>query len=88
MKQFRIACHLWGCWCSNEYPGCLRCGAALYDADFIQIGRMDWLVRLRYFIGDVFACINRKCSVCGKRMWFKGDSSCCSEKCESEWYPF
>jgi hypothetical protein len=42
MKQFRIACHLWGCWCSNEYPGCLRCGAALYDADFIQIGRMDW----------------------------------------------
>ena len=84
----RILCQMWGCCCSNEYPGCVRCGAALYDADFIQIGHLDWLVRLRSSIVEGLSYLNRKCAVCGKRMWFKGQSSCCSEKCESEWYPF
>jgi len=84
----RLLCHLWGCCCANEYPGCVRCGAALYDADFIQIGRLNWLIVLRYFIIGLWSDVMRRCEVCGKRVWFTRHSPCCSEKCFSKWYPF
>jgi hypothetical protein len=31
----RIRCYLFGCWC-DENSACPKCGAALYDVDFIQ----------------------------------------------------
>jgi hypothetical protein len=82
----RIRCILFGCWCHRDYPGCGRCGAALYDADFIQIAKLDWLIRLWWWLRKLR--IIKPCAVCGKRIWFAGTKACCSEKCWNDWLPF
>ena len=84
----RLLCHLWGCWCSNEYPGCVRCGAALYDSDFVQIGHLHWISNMRSLWTEAVRCTAGRCDVCHKRMWFKGHNPCCSEECQEQWYPF
>jgi hypothetical protein len=83
----RIRCVLWGCWCDRN-GGCPKCGSALYDADFIQIGRLAWMQRVGGRLKQLRGFVNRKCEVCGKRYWFTGRNPCCSEKCYDEWIPF
>ena len=86
--DLRIRCILWGCW-TDQYGACPKCGCALYDADFVQEGKLAWLQqfwwRLRHGI-----CLftTRHCAVCNKRMWFTWSSPCCSEKCNDEYIPF
>lgn len=83
----RIRCYLWGCWC-DENSACPKCGAALYDADFIQIGRLDWMRSIRRYLGGVWLFCNRRCPVCNKGMRFTWHGPCCSEKCAEDYLPF
>lgn len=39
----RIRCNLLGC--ATDANACERCGTDLYDADFVQIGRLDFAFR-------------------------------------------
>lgn len=84
----RLLCELWGCWCRDDYPACGRCEAALYDGDFVQIGRLAWIYRVRDALRAACYFVMRHCAVCRRRMWFKSDGQCCSQKCEDQWYPF
>lgn len=86
MSDLRIRCFLWGCWC-DENSACPKCGAALYDADFIQIGKLDWMRRMRGSLNGLRYLMSRRCEVCGKRMKFSRDYTC-SPKCADEWIPF
>jgi hypothetical protein len=85
--DLRIRCLLWGCWC-DEHSACPKCGSALYDADFIQIGKLGWMSRVRDLFKGIYCFTNRHCEVCGKRMWFTRHSPCCSDECYSQWIPF
>jgi hypothetical protein len=82
----RIKCKLWGCWCHEEYPACGRCGAQLYDADFVQIAKLQRLMTVWEWVKGVR--FYRQCAVCKKRIWFAGLKACCSQKCWDEWLPF
>jgi hypothetical protein len=59
--DLRIRCVLWGCW-TDENGACPKCGCALYDADFVQEGRLHWFQqawwRLRH---GVAVCTTRHC---------------------------
>jgi len=83
----RLRCYLFGCWC-DQNSSCPKCGAALYDADFIQKGKLDWVHRLRFIVADNVALVHRRCDVCGKRIWFTRWSPCCSEDCYDKYIPF
>lgn len=43
----RIKCWLLAC---DGSPYCERCGTDLYDPDYIQYGKLDWLFRLYWNI--------------------------------------
>lgn len=85
----RVICWLLGCLCATDYPGCHRCEAGIYDADYIQIGKLDpvfvawWAVRkfVQKFTG-------KKCEVCHRRYWVGYDEWVCSDKCFTDWLPF
>ena len=83
----RIRCVLFGCWC-DQNSSCPKCGAALYDADFIQVGRMDWVHRVRGFLLHLIPHLYRRCEVCDKRFWSGRHGPCCSKECADEWLPF
>ena len=83
----RVRCVLFGCW-YDQNSSCPKCGAALYDADFIQVGRMDWVHKVRGKLSQIRAFVNRKCNVCGKRYWFTANEPCCSEECYEDYIPF
>lgn len=86
--DLRIRCILFGCWC-DENSACPKCGCALYDADFRQIGKLNWIYRVRDFLRGVYVFSNRHCEVCGKRLGFtRRGPHCCSEKCYDQWIPF
>lgn len=84
----RITCRLLGCVIAEEYPGCHRCQSAIYDVDFVQIGRLDFVFRAywrtRKFVQKF---TGKRCAVCNKRFW-RGDDWTCSDKCFSDWLPF
>lgn len=84
--DFRVRCVLFGCWC-DENSSCPKCGAPLYDSDFVQIGKLDWIKRVNGWIKGISYLICRRCEVCGKRMRFSRDYTC-SPKCNDEWFPF
>jgi hypothetical protein len=83
----RIRCVLFGCWCDENYA-CLKCGATLYDPDYVQIGKMDWVSRLWAKICAVPHVVSKRCEVCGKLIWFPGGKSFCSQACWDKWIPF
>jgi hypothetical protein len=85
--MMRIRCELWGCWC-DENCACPRCGAALYDADFVQIGKLQWVRDVRSFLHGAYKFTNRHCDVCRRRIWFTRNAPCCSRKCYDQWIPF
>lgn len=86
--KMRARCRLLGCACARDYPGCERCGAGIYDADYVQIGALDFAFRAygraRRFV-ERFT--GRRCEVCRKRYW-RGDPWVCSDRCFSDWLPF
>jgi hypothetical protein len=84
----RISCVLWGCWC-DENNACPKCGSALYyDADFVQIGKLQWLFEVRDFFRGKYSLVTRRCDVCRKRMWWTRHDPCCSDECFDKWIPF
>lgn len=84
----RLWCRLWGCWCHGDYPGCGRCGAAIYDADFVQAGKLAWLQNAYGCLWcQTYALFHSRCDVCHGHMWLK-KGSCCSPKCYEQWMPF
>lgn len=62
-NDLRLRCRLNGCCCAEDYPGCVRCGSALYDHDFIQIG---WLTPLRDRFSMVLYSWRQRRSYCRK----------------------
>lgn len=89
----RVRCWLIGCNCSEEYPGCTRCQAALYSYDFIERGKLHWLYLIRdlwwRYKHRVMRKIGRaKCHQCGKRFWRGYDDEFCSSECFDDFIPF
>lgn len=84
----RLRCHLLGCLADSRYPGCPRCEAGIYDAGFVQIGRLEPAFRA-YAIARRFVqkLTGKKCAVCHRRYW-GGDEWTCSDKCFTDWLPF
>lgn len=86
--DLRIRCILFGCGC-DENSACPKCGCALYDADFVQEGKLHWFQSVWGNLKSRKAMFTtRQCEVCGKRMWFTWSSPCCSENCRDQWIPF
>ena len=83
----RIRCNLLGC--ATDANACARCGTDLYDGDFVQIGRLDFVFRAYWRVRRVaWKFTGRRCAVCSKRFWRRGDDWTCSDKCFSDWLPF
>jgi hypothetical protein len=85
----RIICRLIGCVVAEDYPACYRCNTDLYDGDFIQAGWLEPVFRAwrrtRRFV-ERFS--GRRCAVCSRRFWRRGDDWTCSDKCFEDWLPF
>ena len=88
MDVMRIHCWLFGC--GNGYGACPRCGECLYGGEWIERGKLLFLIllwyRIRYILGTVI--FGRKCEVCGKRFRIGVSNWCCSDKCLDKWIPF
>lgn len=84
----RIRCHILGCDSGYEHA-CVYCGAALYDADFIQAG-WQWVVRLGYALRRLRKRVKgAHCAVCKRHFWPKDQYEfCCGRKCQDQWIPF
>lgn len=82
----RLICHIRGCDLHNDYHGCSRCGAPLYDVDFVQTGWIEPLESAYYRLKHWLRI--KKCDVCGKRMPWRSTTPCCSTKCMDQWLPF
>lgn len=93
----RIRCHLFGCndWDRNGgyIPGCYRCGSGIYDSEFRDRGRLDFLrrwrlglwrwVKRRFFF--------RRCPACRKKLWpwtRRVGGEFCSADCDESHIPF
>lgn len=83
----RIHCYLFGCWCDPN-SACPKCGAALYDCEFIQVGKLDWVHSVRRLFAGIRCFVSRRCDVCGRKYWFTRSGPCCSQKCYDQWIPF
>lgn len=88
MNMKRILCRISGCACGDYAPACDRCGAYLYDADFIQEGAMQPLWNFIDRIRAKRMALLRRCDVCGKKMLNAGTETCCSKECYEKWIPF
>ena len=89
----RAKCVLIGCICAENYPGCYRCQEGLYEGDFIQYGKLDWVFRLYdrwlYWRRRIALKLGRaKCDQCGKKYWRGHDDRFCSEECFDDFIPF
>jgi hypothetical protein len=98
----RIRCALFGC-CLRDIPACHRCGAALYDADFIQLGWLEPLIHRIHRLRALLSADTLRCTECRRlltlpRLWrewkrssaFVGSSAIkfCSDECHDNWFPF
>lgn len=87
--KLRPMCRLFGCICAQHYPGCSRCQAGIYDADYVEIGALDFAFRpywrARRFVQRF---TGRRCEVCKRRYWRGYDEWVCSDECFSSWLPF
>ena len=88
----RMRCNLLGCLEADTYPGCHRCGCALYNADCIVHGMLEPLFdrywRARRFIRGLSPITH--CDQCGKRIVLGRPytKDFCSEACHDNWLPF
>lgn len=88
----RIRCWFSGCQIDGEPgapPECWRCGADLYDADYVQLPFRSRIVpfKVAYWWWKAYYFVHQKCNNCGKHLWMT-DESFCSKKCLDEWIPF
>ena len=98
----RIRCILFGCRL-HDLPACHRCQAALYDADFIQMGRLEPLTDGVAHLRAIFSADNLRCTECRRLLslpqlvseWRRSGEFCgiavtkfCSDKCRDDWFPF
>jgi hypothetical protein len=88
----RIHCRLFGCEASDEGPFCGRCGAHIYDYDFLSTGALDpilgrWMRFRRWFWNTL---LPPRCEVCNrvlpKKNWDIG--RCDRPECIESWIPF
>lgn len=84
----KIKCWLFGCGDLDfeDYEQCHRCGAHLYDGDWIENG---WLLSLIYWVECRFHACKRRvfgyaCNVCGKRFHSGANYWSCSPECEEK----
>jgi hypothetical protein len=86
----RIRCELFGC-LYDSYCGCVRCGAGLYEYEFLQ--EPCWALKpfydAKFWLSTHKWWLAHKCAgeKCWQWMFFTHDH-CCSEKCYSSWVPF
>lgn len=89
-KLAEFWCSLWGCRMSDGFPGCERCGAALYG-DWWDVGRLRKLQECWWWIRYSLPSMLKvpRCAECGKRMPYGTPrGSCCSEECWHRDVPF
>jgi hypothetical protein len=84
----RKRCNWFGCTLGEHEPCCERCGAWLYDPDFVPIGSLEWIMDAWAWVRRLPSKAHRRCDVCGGSMWFKPDEPCCSSECLDRWLPF
>jgi uncharacterized OB-fold protein len=65
----------------------VRFESALYDADFVQKGKLDFIWWFVWKFSVLRRFVTSRCDECGKRMWFTSEP-CCSDKCYDTWIPF
>jgi len=88
-RRRRIACHLLGCIEAEQYPGCYRCDHGIYDAEYVQYGKLEPLFRLYWWARGVIRKLGpKKCQQCGKKYRHGYDEYLCSEECHENWLPF
>lgn len=88
-KVSRAICHLVGCVCAESYPACHRCGTDLYDADFVQVARLQFAFDAYWNARKlVWKLTGKKCEACGRRFWRGYDEWICSDECFTDWLPF
>jgi hypothetical protein len=87
-RLHRAKCYLLGC-ALGEDPGCFRCETHLYDAEFIQIGKLDLFFRAYWWVRRCLRSLApRRCDVCGKKFMRGYTTYTCSEACFNDWLPF
>lgn len=67
----RLVCRLIGCNdLDADWHGCARCGADIYDSDFVQNGPLivPFLAIRRLYYRLKYVFFPRKCQLCGKTM--------------------
>jgi len=87
-NDIRLGCRFSGCCLDEHVLACYRCGAALYEHEFLQAGWATPLTslwartvpRLRFYL-------RHRCSECRNVMYLSGEY-CCSKKCWDTWAPF
>ena len=86
--NLRLRCRLIGCDHVRD-PGCVRCGADIYDPLFIEYGLLDPLLRAWWEFRRWLRKIGpRRCCHCGKRYRRGYDEYVCSSECLDAWLPF
>lgn len=89
-RLVRVRCVLLGCLEADTYPGCHRCGCALYDPECIVYGLLDpvfdFYWRARRYIRRLWPV--KRCDQCGKKFVHGYDNELCSEECHDNWLPF
>jgi hypothetical protein len=83
----RWLCGWFGCVLDEHGSCCDRCGAWLYESDFVQYGSLEWIFAPWWWWRRSKAFVRHSCGECGKPIWFS-DEPCCSEECAEKWVPF
>lgn len=87
----RIRCELFGCR-TKDAPACERCGAGIYDGNFILRGVLSSTIEnASGILARVRQCIlPGRCEVCGRMVSRRGPFHylCDREECHEQWIPF
>lgn len=84
----RLWCRLYSCKDSDHFPGCDRCGAALYgEGNFIDRGWLWPILRLWFAAREATW---PRCWHCNRRLWMRRriERNFCSADCYDAWIPF
>lgn len=92
LKRLRLLkrpkCVLLGC-ATDDLPCCARCGADLYDYEFLQSGWLDPVFRLTSKVLRLIRKLGpKKCRQCGKKYRRGYDEYLCSSECFDNYLPF
>ena len=85
----RLRCKIFGCQLEEYGPACGRCGAWLYNWEFVDRDMAllsPWYNFIWWLRGNRDWFYHR-CAVCKEPMFFT-KNECCSEECYDDWIPF